>query len=165
MGRKVTLAAAAFVLASLSTVGVSSVPADGFHLVCRVTESMEAYDGAEHLGFGDAKARKYRISIWDGRARAVVEIWGVAYSTGWMDPAYGDGDGTVRYSGTAGGRRVRWPLLVGFSLWSLGPGGAEGKVTAFQDNGGVTVTDTLSCETADRPLPVPNRSRTYANLR
>ena len=136
-----TLATAACLAATAAGAGD---PAE-HRYYCRVTASEETSEGAARSGWGDERARNYRIAIRDGAARATAEIWGVRYVTGWMRESAGGDPFAVRYSGTAGGRRILWPLDIAVALRSVSPEAASGTVTTYQANGGITVTDEVEC--------------------
>lgn len=146
-------AAAALALAMFgpTTAGAAN-PSEGYRYYCRVTASEETSEGAARSGWGDARARNYRIAIRDGAARVTAEIWGVRYATEWMRESAGSEPFAVRYSGTAGGRRILWPLEIAVALRSVSPEAASGTVTTYQANGGITVVDEVEC-TGYRAMP------------
>lgn len=131
-----------------------------YRYYCRVIHSEETSEGAAHSGWGDARARNYRIAVRDGAARATAEIWGVRYTTGWMRESAGGDPFAIRYSGTAGGRRILWPLEMSVSFRLVSPEAASGTVTTFQANGGITVVDEVEC--SGHEVPTPRKLPPYA---
>lgn len=112
---------------------------------CRVTYTEETSEGPSSSAWGDGSGRSYLVAIRPGEARVVAEIWGVRYSTGWMRQSHGSGAPSVRYRGTAGGRRILRPLEIAVELRTLADGSATGTVTTYQADGGVTVADGVEC--------------------
>lgn len=119
---------------------------------CRVAHTEETSDGPSSSAWGDGSGRSYLVAIRPGEARVVAEIWGVRYSTGWMRQSPGSGAPSVRYRGTAGGRRILRPFKITVELRPSSDGGVTGTVTTYQADGGVTVTDGVECS-PDRIRP------------
>lgn len=141
--------AAVLAAAACSPAAGAALDATEYRYHCRVTGSEETSEGAAHAARGDPDARSYLIDVRDVAARATAQIWGVKYSTGWMRGSAGGGRSAGRYSGTAGGRRILRPLELAVELRPMPDGTATGTVTAYQADGGVTVTDGVECAPAD----------------